>query len=182
MTTGILTTGGDAQLKSTLTLLCIDVCVTPFALSPPDCMFESCPSTFPSNHVPYCDITLYFKHLHPCIRLHPDIDALHYGINNSRVANYERFLFKRLSGSSEQLFNCSTQPYQCKSRRPCKKKKKKKNKVLLTIRYQRRVLHCKSEVSCSVFVCADVDLDNLCAEKETVSLMNPLIGSVIGCS
>ena len=46
------------------------------------------------------------------------------------------------------------------------RKKKKKNKVLLTIRYQRRVLHCKSEVSCSVFVCADVDLDNLCAEKE----------------
>lgn len=60
--------------------------------------------------------------------------------------------------------------------------RKKKNKVLLTTRYQRRVLHCKSEVSCSVFVCADVDLDNLCAEKETVSLMNPLIGSVIGCS
>lgn len=100
------------------------VCVTPLALSPPDCMFEICPSTLLSNHIPYCDIMSYFKHLHPCISLYPDIDALHYGINKSRVANYERFLFKRLSGSSEQLFNCSTQPYQCKSRRPCKKKKK----------------------------------------------------------
>lgn len=76
----------------------------------------------------------------------PDIDVLHYGINISRVANYERFLFKRLSGFSKQLFNCSTQPYQCKSRRPCKEKKKK-NKVLLTIRLQKRVSHCKSEVS-----------------------------------
>lgn len=36
------------------------------------------------------------SHVHPCFSLHPDINVLHYRINASRVANYERFLFKRL--------------------------------------------------------------------------------------
>lgn len=36
------------------------------------------------------------SHVHPCFSLHPNINVLHYRINASRVANYERFLFKRL--------------------------------------------------------------------------------------
>ncbi len=95
------------------------------------------------RYPPSTSYNVIFKHIHLCFSLHPDTDVLHYSINISRVANYERFLFKRLSGFSKQLFNCSTQHYQCKSRRPCKKK----TRFLLTIRYQKRVLHCKSEVS-----------------------------------
>merc|ERR1712035_117132 len=99
---------------------------------------HECVCTFTRSSAPYVGNPSFCVTLHPprllcynVILKHIHIDVLHYSINISRVANYERFLFKRLSGFSEQLFNCSTQPYQCKSRRPCKKKKKK---VLLTIR------------------------------------------------
>lgn len=57
---------------------------------------------------------------------------------------------------------------------------RQKHKVLLTIRYHQRVTHGKSEVS--VQSLSAQMLDNLRAEKENLSLMNPLIGSVIGCS
>lgn len=58
-------------------------------------------------------------HIYPCFSLHPGINALHYPHN--REANDENFLFKRLFSFSKKLFNCSTQPYQRKSRCPCQK-------------------------------------------------------------
>lgn len=79
----------------------------------------------------------------------------------------------------------TTQPYQWKSRRPWKKE----NKVLLTVRWEFHqsiqllsgaeisLLQCKSEVSVKFWF-----VDNLCAEEETVSPMNPLIGCLIGCN
>lgn len=55
--------------------------------------------------------------------------------------NYEKFLIKRLFSFSKKLFNCSTQPYQRKSRCPCQK-----TRVLLTTRHQRTVFHRKLSV------------------------------------
>lgn len=57
----------------------------------------------------------------------------------------------------------------------------KKNKVLLTIRHQKRVLHHKSEVfvqSLSMQMLTGI----ICVQRKRLSLMNPLIGSLIGCS
>lgn len=60
------------------------------------------------------------ENIYPCFSLHPGINVLHY-------PNNRKSLFKRLFSFSEKLFNCSTQPYQRKSRCPCQK-----TRILLT--------------------------------------------------
>lgn len=107
----------------------------------------------------------------------PGINVLHYRINISRVANYERFLFKRLSGSGNELFNWSAQPYQRKSERPCQgEKKKKTNKKNQQGPADNKAPEESSALEnrsfCPLFVQADVDWDNQSAEKDAVSLMN----------
>lgn len=75
---------------------------------------DICPSTYLPVHL-YCSVIM--ENLSAFIlplASHPNIHALHYSINTSRVANNERRLFKRLF----QLQQAATQPYQSKSRRP----------------------------------------------------------------
>lgn len=178
MTTGILTTQeeGGNQCTNPHWCFCVWICVYihMHLLLHTVCLNLSFSITL---HPPLliCYVTL--KHIHHCFSLHPDTDMVHCSINISRVANYERFLLKRLYGFSKQLFNCSTQPYQHKSRRPWRGEKQGSADNKTT-----RQEFYTVKVKFLFILCADVDWDNLCVEKETVTLMNLLIGYLIGCS
>lgn len=120
------------------------------------------------------------SHVHPCFSLHPDINVLHYRINASRVANYERFLFKRLfrlppMSVSTVLLNL----HQRKSKCPCHHDGGSKNITPIkatrswwAVKNQRRVLHWEREVFGPSLVQADVDREDQRAEKDSVSLIN----------
>lgn len=78
-----------------------------------------------------------------------------------------------LRGFPASAINALTQPYQCKSRRPCHK-----NKVLQTMRQQKRVFQRSSDVFAqplSVQMLTGI----ICVQR---NLMNPLIGSLSDCS
>lgn len=68
-----------------------------------------------------------------------------------------------LRGFPASAINVLTQPYQCKSRRPCHK-----NKVLQTMRQQKRVFHRKSDVfvqSLSVQMLTGI----ICVQRKPIS-------------
>lgn len=67
-------------------------------------------------------------HVHPCFILHSGINVLHYRINASRVANYERFLFKRLFWLPSSVLTVLLNLHQRKSKCPCHNEWERKKK------------------------------------------------------
>lgn len=138
---------------------------------------ETCPLFQHGPNLPLCFAVL---HVPPCFSLHPGINVLHYRIKASRVANYERFLFKRLfrlpsMSVSTVLLNL----HQRKSKCPCHNEwgRKKNNPTDPTRssragKNQRRVLHWESKVFVPFLVQPDVDQEDQSAEKDGVSLIN----------
>lgn len=125
--------GNITQPEPKVRLSSLDVNTSP-------CICMKCLSTMLTIRLSHANNS--HEHIYPRSSLHPSFNVLHYP--NNRVGNYEKFLIKRLFSFSKKLFNCSTHPYQGKSRCPCQK-----IRVLLTTRHQRTVFHWKVQVQSS---------------------------------